>query len=132
MLFLQRLLAWLAVALATIGSFLMLGKLWRLIPGPIRMIIRNTTGIILIIIGLIGWILPILPGYPFLIPGLLLLDFRQKRVFLRRVQHFWLVQKFLQNSMFAHLWRHVRRSAKNSEIPNRTELEHATQPRDRA
>ncbi len=119
MLFLQRVLAWLCVAFAAIGSFLMLGKLWRLIPGLLRLLIRNFLGVILIIIGLIGWILPIVPGYPFLIPGLLLLDFRQKRIFLRRVQHFWLIEKFLQNQMFAHLWRQVRRQAKNSEIFSR-------------
>ena len=35
---------------------------------------RIATGIVLVIIGLIGWLLPIVPGWPLLIPGLLILS----------------------------------------------------------
>jgi hypothetical protein len=115
MLFLRNLGSALLAILAVLGSALRLGRLWRTIPGPIRMIIRNVLGGILILIGLIGWILPVLPGYPFLIPGLLLLDLPQKRAMLRRIQHSWMMQRLLQNATFAKLWRQVRRQAKNSE-----------------
>lgn len=35
---------------------------------------RITAGIVLIILGLIGWLLPIVPGFPFIIAGLALLS----------------------------------------------------------
>jgi len=40
----------------------------------LRAAIRITTGIILVVLGLIGWLLPIVPGWPLLIPGLLILS----------------------------------------------------------
>ena len=38
-----------------------------------RKVWRISLGILLVIIGLIGWILPVIPGWPALIPGLLIL-----------------------------------------------------------
>ena len=38
-----------------------------------RKVWRISFGILLVIIGLIGWILPVIPGWPALIPGLLIL-----------------------------------------------------------
>jgi uncharacterized protein YqgC (DUF456 family) len=35
---------------------------------------RIAAGIILLIAGLIGWVLPIIPGWPLIIPGLMLLS----------------------------------------------------------
>lgn len=34
---------------------------------------RFSLGIFLVVLGIIGWILPIVPGWPFLIPGLIIL-----------------------------------------------------------
>ncbi len=38
-----------------------------------RAFLRITLGIVLVIVGIIGWILPVVPGFPFLIPGLIIL-----------------------------------------------------------
>jgi uncharacterized membrane protein YbaN (DUF454 family) len=35
---------------------------------------RITLGVFLVIIGIIGWLLPIVPGWPALIPGLVILS----------------------------------------------------------
>ena len=35
--------------------------------------LRIAGGIILLVLGLLGWVLPILPGWAFVIPGLMLL-----------------------------------------------------------
>jgi uncharacterized membrane protein YbaN (DUF454 family) len=39
----------------------------------VRKILRISLGVFLVIIGLIGWILPVIPGWPALIPGLMIL-----------------------------------------------------------
>jgi uncharacterized membrane protein YbaN (DUF454 family) len=39
----------------------------------LRRILRPVTGILLVILGLIGLLLPIMPGWVFLIPGLVIL-----------------------------------------------------------
>jgi hypothetical protein len=122
MIFLRHLWTAIVAGLAAIAAVLMLGRLWRAIPGRVRTILRNIVGCILILIGIIGAILPIIPGHPFWIPGLLLLDFPQKRVALRRLQHSWPMRLLLQNQMVAQLWRHVRRQAKNSEVPGNASL----------
>lgn len=41
--------------------------------GPLRAILRIASGISLVIIGVVGLILPIMPGWIFLIPGLVIL-----------------------------------------------------------
>ena len=100
-----------------------LGKLWRVIPSPIRLIVRNIAGSLFILIGLVLAIPGVPgPGIPTVVVGFLLLDFPQKRAMLRRLQHSWLIQKFLRNGMFAKLWRHVRRKAKNSEVSPKRSL----------
>jgi uncharacterized membrane protein YbaN (DUF454 family) len=40
----------------------------------LRAVTRIATGIVLVVLGLIGWLLPIVPGWPLLIPGLLILS----------------------------------------------------------
>ena len=96
------------------------GTLWRVLPSPMRSVIRNIIGALVILVGLVMAIPGVPgPGVATVIVGLLLLDFPQKRAMLRRLQHNWVVQKFLQNQLFAKLWRHVRRQAKNSEISPR-------------
>lgn len=40
---------------------------------PALMLIRRIVGIICVIVGVIGLLMPILPGWPFLIPGIALL-----------------------------------------------------------
>ncbi len=43
---------------------------------PMLMLIRRIIGALFLIIGIIGLIMPILPGWPFLIPGIALLGSR--------------------------------------------------------
>lgn len=76
---------------------------------PIKMLIRNTLGSALILIGMILWITPVLPGGFLIIPGVLLLDFPQKRAVFRRLEQSILVRRLLQSSAFAGLWRKLRR-----------------------
>ena len=93
------------------------GKFWRALPGSMRLVIRNIIGTLVILAGLVMAIPGVPgPGVATIIAGLLCLDFPQKRAMLRRLQHNWIVQKFLRNQLFARLWRHVRRQAKNSEV----------------
>ena len=39
----------------------------------LRKVLRISFGVLLVILGVIGWILPIVPGWPLLIPGLVIL-----------------------------------------------------------
>jgi hypothetical protein len=43
---------------------------------PLLVIGRRVVGTILLIIGILGWLLPILPGWPFVIPAIVLLGRR--------------------------------------------------------
>lgn len=40
----------------------------------VRKVLRITLGVVLVIVGIIGWLLPIVPGWPALIPGLVILS----------------------------------------------------------
>ena len=42
-------------------------------PPPGKKILRISTGVFLVIVGIIGLMLPIMPGWVFLIPGLIIL-----------------------------------------------------------
>lgn len=42
-------------------------------PGGLKAILRIGFGIILIIVGIVGLILPVMPGWVFIIPGLMIL-----------------------------------------------------------
>ena len=42
------------------------GRIWN---GPLRPVL----GWALVLLGIVGWLLPIVPGWPFLIPGLVIL-----------------------------------------------------------
>jgi len=86
--------------------------MWKQIPKfSIKMWVRNSVGFALILIGIILWITPIVPGGFLIIPGVLLLDFPQKRAVFRRLEHSALVRRLLQSSAFAKLWRGLRRRA---------------------
>ncbi len=52
-----------------------------------RRILRNLIGAVLIVIGIIGWLLPVVPGWPFLLPGLLLVDWPGRRWLLGKLRH---------------------------------------------
>jgi uncharacterized membrane protein YbaN (DUF454 family) len=78
----------------------------------LRSLVRNGIALILFILGVLGSILPIMPGFVFLVLAVLVMDVPQKRVALRRLQHSWLIQKFLQNKSFAQTWRSLRRFAR--------------------
>jgi len=52
----------------------------------VKKLLRNTAGVGLVILGIIGLILPIMPGWVFLVPGLMILaeDFPWLDRFLKR------------------------------------------------
>lgn len=43
---------------------------------PVLMLIRRIIGVICLIIGVIGLLMPVMPGWPFIIPGIALLGSR--------------------------------------------------------
>ena len=53
-------------------------------------LVRTITGFLLVIVGIVGLILPIMPGWIFLIPGLLMLG--ERYVWARRLAE-WAKQK---------------------------------------
>jgi uncharacterized membrane protein YbaN (DUF454 family) len=50
------------------------GRAVRLVVPPVRRTLRLLAGIGLCILGIIGWLLPIMPGWAFMIPGLIILS----------------------------------------------------------
>jgi uncharacterized protein YqgC (DUF456 family) len=58
---------------------------------PILRIVRVAGGSALLIVGLAGWILPVIPGWPFVIPGLILLgeEFHWARRTLEWLKKLW-------------------------------------------
>lgn len=107
--FLWTLLNALVGTLSFLASVLMLKRLWGLVPLSVRSLVRNGIALVLFILGVLGSILPIMPGFVFFLLALLVMDVPQKRVALRRLQHNWLIQKLLQNKSFAQTWRSLRR-----------------------
>lgn len=57
------------------------------IPRLLKTLLRISAGVVLVVVGLIGLLLPILPGWPFLIPGVMLLiaDTRLKRKLVSKI-----------------------------------------------
>lgn len=89
----------------------------------IKTLIRNAVGVALILIGIILWITPVLPGGFLIIAGVLLLDFPQKRAVFRRLEHNALVRWLLKSSAFARVWRGLRRRAGGTTaVPLRRQL----------
>ncbi len=95
--------------LSFLASVLMLKRLWGIVPLSVRSLARNGIALILFILGVLGSILPVMPGFVFFLLAVLVMDVPQKRVALRRLQHSWLIQKLLQNKSFAQTWRSLRR-----------------------
>lgn len=54
--------------------------------------LRRPIGVVCLVIGVIGWIFPILPGWPFIIPAVALLGRRDPMI---RYPHIWF-RKFLR------------------------------------
>lgn len=104
--------------LSFLASVLMLRRLWGLVPLSVRGVIRNGVALILFSLGVLGSILPVMPGFVFFLLALLVMDVPQKRVALRRLQHSWLIQKLLQNKSFAQTWRNLRRFARHGRAPS--------------
>jgi UPF0716 family protein affecting phage T7 exclusion len=100
--------------LSFLASALMLKRLWGLVPLSVRSVVRNGLALILFILGVLGSVLPIMPGFVFLLLALLVMDVPQKRIALRRLQHSWPIQKLLQNRSFAQTWRALRRFARRT------------------
>jgi UPF0716 family protein affecting phage T7 exclusion len=102
-------------ALSFLASVLMLKRLWGLVPLSVRSFVRNGLALIFFLIGVLGSILPIIPGFVFFLVALLVMDVPQKRVALRQLQRSWLIQKLLRNRSFAQTWRALRRFARHTK-----------------
>ncbi|MCL6641829.1 MAG: hypothetical protein K6T71_00690 [Candidatus Bipolaricaulota bacterium] len=100
--------------LSFLASALMLKRLWGLVPLSVRSVVRNGLALMFFILGTLGSILPVMPGFVFFLLGVLVMDVPQKRIALRRLQHGWLIQKLLQNRSFAQTWRALRRFARRT------------------
>ncbi len=83
---------------------------------PLHSVVRNGIALIFFILGVLGSILPIMPGFVFFLLALLVMDVPHKRVALRRFQQSWLGRKLLQNKSFAQTWRSLRRYARTKRI----------------
>jgi len=62
--------------------------LWR--------IVRNLIGLFLIVVGLILWLTPVVPGGVLMIPGLMLIDFPGKRRLFLRLEKTWPISILLK------------------------------------
>lgn len=114
--FLWTLFRGLLAALALGASVLMLNRLWRCVPVLWRSVLRNGAALILLALGVLGSILPVIPGFVFLLLALIVMDVPQKRAALRRLEHSWLMRKLLQSKAFAQTWRALRRHARREKI----------------
>lgn len=69
---------------------------------------RNVAGLLLILLGLVLWLTPVLPGGALLIPGLLLVNFPGKRRLLLRLERTRPVSRLLaQNPRLARIWERL-------------------------
>lgn len=66
-------------------------------------ILRRVTGIVLLVIGILGLLLPVLPGWPLVIPGVVLLGRRDRLV---RLSH--LVVRLVLRRLRQSRIRHIR------------------------
>lgn len=64
-------------------------SIWRQLPHPVRWVSVALVGVLLIVLGLAGVVLPLLPGPALIIAGLIVLatEFAWARVVLDRVRH---------------------------------------------
>ncbi|MFM6841974.1 MAG: PGPGW domain-containing protein, partial [Candidatus Planktophila sp.] len=62
---------------------------WKRLPHPLRWVIAATVGGTLVVLGLTGLVLPVIPGIPLLIAGFALLatEFAWAEVLLNRTKH---------------------------------------------
>jgi hypothetical protein len=58
----------------------------RLMRNPVVLILRRVIGMICLFIGVLGLLLPILPGWPFIVPAIVLLGRRDRTL---RYSHLW-------------------------------------------
>lgn len=74
--------------------------LWR--------IARNLLGLLLIIVGLILWLTPVVPGGALMIPGLMLIDFPGKRRLFLRLEKTRLISRLLKkHKSVAQIWKRL-------------------------
>ncbi|MCS7274415.1 MAG: YbaN family protein [Candidatus Bipolaricaulota bacterium] len=99
--------------LSFLASVLMLKHLWAMVPVPMRSVVRNGLALVFFVLGVLGSVLPVMPGFVFFLLALLVMDVPQKRVALRRLQHSWIVQRCLRSPSFARSWRRLRRYARD-------------------
>ena len=76
------------------ASYTVRNRLWGRTVGLMRWL-RIATGVVFLVVGLLGWLLPIIPGWAFIIPGLVLLsrEFSWAKGTLQ-----WLKRRFPQKS----------------------------------
>jgi hypothetical protein len=73
-----------------------------------KRVARNVAGAALILVGLVLWLTPIVPGGALIIPGLMLLDFPGKRRLLQRLKRSRLIARLRRRSaLFARAWERL-------------------------
>lgn len=71
-------------------------------------IARNLAGLMLILLGLVLWLTPIVPGGALVIPGLVLIDFPGKRRLFQRLEKTRPISRLLASSPgFAQVWQRL-------------------------
>jgi len=69
---------------------------------------RNLIGVLLVILGLILWLTPILPGGALAILGLMLIDFPGKRRFFLKLERTrWFSHLLQQKPQLARIWKRL-------------------------
>jgi hypothetical protein len=86
----------------------------------ILMVIRVALGCLLIVLGIIGLVAPIMPGWILLIPGLVLLSrefisvFRESKIRILRESACWISER-LNQGIFRRLSEKLKRRGDNKE-----------------
>lgn len=84
-----------------------------------KKIIRNIIGIILLSIGIIGGFIPILQGWVFVLTGFIIIDFKNKKEYEKRILN--LMSKTKLGKRLVDLWLKVK--IKNKEVIKNESME---------
>jgi uncharacterized membrane protein YbaN (DUF454 family) len=92
----------------------------RPVPHPVLRVVRNVGGLLLVLFGLVGFVLPIIPGFVFVIAGLTLIDLPQKQAAHRWLQRYrwyrWVARK---HHAAWRAFKQRRRTRKQTATPAR-------------
>ena len=78
------------------------------IRGLLKRLVRNVLGFALIVVGVVLWLTPLVPGGALALLGLLLVDFPGKRRLIRRLRSTELFTKLLRgNPRLSRIWKRL-------------------------